>query len=148
MVYMRVYVDVYTGGGSHLTPGTNWHNELGSVMKISQVDKIKGTFTGALESADEEPSKSYPLNGRFDPEGCTLGWVVTFKNKHGVDLHKTTSWSGLIQVDWAFQRPIILTTWLLTHEHDWPSDYFNSTNVGFDTFMETPRRSKRPSVLN
>lgn len=125
----------YTDVGCLLFPGGTWYNELGSVMKISEIDSVNGSFTGTYCSAVGDATKEYILQGRFDTEGRSLGWVVSYQNEY-LNAHSTCTWSGQVQLDSIAQEPIILTTWLLTTQttpqYDW-----ESTNVGFDTFMQS-----------
>ena len=117
-----------------LRSGSVWYNELGSVMRITEVCYDKGTFSGTYCSAVGDATKKYLLSGRFNNEGHSLGWAVTYKNQYE-NAHSTAAWSGQIQVNPGIQQPIILTTWLLTSE-TLPSDDWASTQVGFDTFMQ------------
>ena len=141
-VYICIYVYYitcwfFTGDVStYLTPGSKWYNELGSVMEIGLVDAQKGDFTGTYCSAVGEATKTYELQGRFDTNGTTLGWIVTYKNQY-LNAHSTCGWSGQLQVDEKDLKPTIFTTWLLTSQTD-PEDNWNSTNVGFDTFTQSP----------
>ena len=131
---------IATGGVStYLTPGSKWYNELGSEMVIGDVDTVNGNFTGTYCSAVGEAIKTYLLQGRFDTDGWSLGWVVSFQNQY-LNAHSTTGWSGQLQVD-DCETPTIYTTWLLTSQTD-PEDNWNSTNVGFDTFTQTPPEKK------
>ena len=81
-------------------------------MIITYVNRTTGSFTGTYNSAVGEAFKEYELQGRFDIEGSSLGWVVSFRNKY-LNAHSTTAWSGQVQIIQG-EKPIIQTTWLLT----------------------------------
>jgi hypothetical protein len=106
-------------------------------MTVTSLNLSKGRFKGKYNSAVGEAENDYDLVGKFDTDGDTLGWVVSYQNKY-LNAHSTCTWSGHIELSpCKEQKPVILTTWLLTsqtsHEDDW-----QSTNVGFDTFTEDP----------
>ena len=106
-------------------------------MTVTSLNLSKGRFEGKYNSAVGEAENDYDLVGKFDTDGDTLGWVVSYQNKY-LNAHSTCTWSGHIELSpCKEQKPVILTTWLLTsqtsHEDDW-----QSTNVGFDTFTEDP----------
>ncbi|XP_028409391.1 uncharacterized protein LOC114531992 isoform X2 [Dendronephthya gigantea] len=111
-----------------------WYNELGSVMTVTSWDQVKGSFKGKYFSAVGEAEKEYDLVGRFDTDGDTLGWAVSYQNKYR-NAHSTCTWSGHMNED--FEKPVILTTWLLTRQTP-PEDDWESTRVGFDTFTQDP----------
>ncbi|CAB4001749.1 Hypothetical predicted protein [Paramuricea clavata] len=116
---------------------SQWYNELGSTMTLTSLDPFKGNFAGKYKSAVGNAGHEYDLVGKFDTHGGTLGWIVSYQNKY-LNAHSTCTWSGHIELSpCKDQRPVILTTWLLTsqtgNKDDWPS-----TNVGFDTFTEYP----------
>lgn len=99
-------------------------------MIITDVNQTAGRFTGTYNSAVGEAFKEYGLQGRFDTDGYTLGWVVSYKNKY-LNAHSTAAWSG--QVLLLGGKPTIQTTWVLTTQ-TCQADAWKSTNVGFDTF--------------
>ncbi|XP_028409296.1 uncharacterized protein LOC114531894 [Dendronephthya gigantea] len=111
-----------------------WYNELGSVMTVTSLDTVKGSFKGKYISAVGKAKKEYDLVGRFDTNGDTLGWVVSYQNRH-LNAHSTCAWSGHMQEH--SNKPLILTTWLLTRETPIEEDW-GSTMVGFDTFTQDP----------
>ena len=122
---------------NYLRVPSKWHNELGSTMTLTSCDEIKGSFVGKYCSAVGKAEHEYDLVGRFDTQGDTLGWVVTYQNKY-LNAHSTCSWSGHMELSPDKKsKPVILTTWLLTsqtsHEDDW-----QATNVGFDIFTQDP----------
>ena len=129
---------IFTGCISrYLTHGSKWYNELGSEMVRHHVDKEKGNFVGTYYSAVGVATKTYELRGRFNIDGWSLGWVVSFKNEYR-NANTTTAWSGQLQLESGPQTPVIFTTWVLTTETD-PKNNWNSTHVGFDTFWQSPR---------
>ncbi|KAL5493535.1 hypothetical protein EMCRGX_G014733 [Ephydatia muelleri] len=109
--------------------GSRWINELGSVMNIASVDQ-SGNFSGTYGSSvgKPEPPPPFPLNGRYEVGGNTLGWAVSY---YGGEFHSTAAWSGQIQQ--TDEGPVIYTTWVLTRSTEAAANW-NSTNVGFDKF--------------
>ena len=120
---------------AYLKPGSKWYNEKGSVMMITDVNQATGNFTGTYNSAVGEATKEYGLQGRFDIEGSTLGWAVSYRNEY-LNAHSTAAWSGQVQIA-ADQKPIIQTTWLLTTQTT-SADAWKSTKVGFASFTQHP----------
>ena len=118
----------------YLKSGSKWYNELGSVMTITKVDRITGSFSGTYNSAVGNATWEYELRGRFDTRGSSLGWVVSYQNQYR-NAHSTAAWSGQRQVQG--RERIIQTTWLLTTQTS-PADAWKSTNVGFNTFKQHP----------
>ncbi|XP_028409375.1 uncharacterized protein LOC114531979 [Dendronephthya gigantea] len=114
---------------------TKWYNELGSEMIITSLDRNNGSFEGTYNSGVGQAEKEYYLVGRFDTNGSTIGWVVSWQNKFLIS-HSTTAWSGQMQFQNP-EKPVILTTWLLTRQTE-PKDDWESTIVGFDTFTQDP----------
>ena len=58
--------------------------------------------------------------------------TVTFKNDYG-NAKSTTTWSGQRQISMSKNRPVIITTWLLTSQTE-PKDNWKSTTTNKDTF--------------
>ncbi len=108
-----------------------WFNELGSCMNI--IAATDGMLFGKYETAVGNAEKTYVLTGRYDTEGDSLGWIVTWNNYTGSS-YSTTGWSGQYQQDPCTKEPRILTTWLLTVQTN-PEDDWNSTNIGTDVFQ-------------
>ena len=105
-------------------------------MKITQIDYNTGTFSGTYSSAVGQAEKEYLLLGRFDTAGQTLGWVVSWQNQYQ-NAHSTTSWSGQVQYDSTINDFVIVTNWVLTVQTS-PTNDWNSTNIGHDTFRQVP----------
>ena len=105
-----------------------WHNELKSrIIITSETDcQLLGTYETAVGNANGP----YKLDGRFESEGKTLGWVVSWKNEKKIS-KSSTSWSGKYEADCDGNITKICTTWLITRAEkpDW-----DSTNVSFDVF--------------
>jgi hypothetical protein len=80
------------------------------IREITQLDGQSGYFTGTYESTVGIAVNEYELHGRFDKDGSTLGWVVSFQNKDK-NANSTTTWSGRVQKE---EKPTIQTTWILS----------------------------------
>ena len=130
LILIIILTDIYFVINIALTAGSRWQNELGSVMTITSVDE-SGNFSGTYGSSVGEPTPPppFPFNGRYQVGGTTLGWAVSY---YGGEFHSTAAWSG--QVQFKAGSPIIYTTWVLTRTTK-PEENWNSTNVGFDTFV-------------
>ena len=89
-------------------------------MTVTGVNQTTGSFTGTYNSAVGKAYKKYELQGRFDTEGSSLGWVVSYKNQY-LNAHSTAAWSGQVQCAQG-QKPVIQTTWLLTTSQTAPAD--------------------------
>ena len=114
--------------------GSTWHNELGSLLRIKEVDFNKGTFVGTYCSTVGQAEKEYLAVGRFDrTQVGTIGWTVAWQNKH-LTTHSLTTWSGQFQFSEKLFELSILTTWLLTTQTE-PEKDWNSTHIGTDTFL-------------
>ena len=113
--------------------GSVWYNELGSEMKIMEIEMDVGILSGTYNSAVGKAVGEYFLVGRFDTAQIgTIGWTVSYQNKF-LNAHSVCSWSGQIQFDPRTSNYTILTTWLLTTKSN-PSDNWESTNIGQDVF--------------
>ena len=131
----RIYILSFAAFLKHFcVKSGKWYNELGSVMTVTSWDQTKGTFTGKYNSAVGKATNEYNLVGRFDTDGDTLGWVVSYQNRI-LNAHSACAWSGYLQVH--PEKPVILTTWLLTRQISIQEDW-GSTIVGFDTFTQDP----------
>ena len=76
-------------------------------MIITDINQSTGSFTGTYNSAAGEAFEEYELQGHFDTEGSSLGWVVSYSYAHS-----TSAWSGQVQM-LAGEEPMIQTTWVL-----------------------------------
>lgn len=114
-------------------------------MTISDVDYSTASFTGVYNSGVGHAEGDYELKGRFDPDGSSLGWVVSYQNSYK-KAHSTASWCGQIQVipeEFKSQKsPRILTTYLLTTTVNTktkePNQVWESTKVGSNKFTQEP----------
>ena len=70
---------------------------------------------------------TFPLRGQFDPEGITIGWVVSFWNKYQNN-HVLGAWAGYAKKDPSTQRVELSTTVITAHESNL------NTTTGYDTF--------------
>ena len=128
-----IYDDIYLADLLYLKKDSIWRNQLGSVMKICEVDHINGNFTGTYNSAVGNAINEYKLCGRFDRDGSSLGWVVSFKNEQN-NANTTTTWSGqILKNPDTNDEPVIRTIWLLTCTK-YP--LWKSTNIGVDCFEQ------------
>jgi hypothetical protein len=97
------------------------------------VNKENSTFAGTygiIRSKDE--TAEFPFRGEFDPQGITLGWVVSYWSKNGYENdHALGAWAGYLRLGNYGRAPrwIFSTTRIIAHE-----DNYNTT-TGYDTFV-------------
>ena len=116
---------------------SKWHSQLGSTMTLTSLDESKGSFFGKYRSTVGNVKCEYDFVGRFDTEGDTLGWVVTYQNDF-LNAHSTCTWSGYVKLNPCKEsKPIIITNWLLTYQTR-NADDKTATNVGCDIFTTNP----------
>jgi hypothetical protein len=64
------------------------------------VNKENSTFAGTygiIRSKDE--TAEFPFRGEFDPQGITLGWVVSYWSKNGYENdHALGAWAGYLRL--------------------------------------------------
>ena len=107
-------------------------------MTITEVDQATGSFTGTYNSAVGKAIKEYKLCGRFDTNGSSLGWVVSYQNNY-LNAHSTAAWSGQVMTTAEMEKPVIETTWVLTTETS-SAGAWKSTNVGSIITQTMPKR--------
>lgn len=122
-----------------------WYNELGSTMVLDV--EPGGFIKGPYETAVGDAQGVYSLTGWVDPDvgptGSTaIAFTVLWNNQSG-NSHSVTGWSGQYQV--VNGTECILTHWLLTSETD-PSDSWQSTLIGSDTFLRQPPSAERTAL--
>ena len=96
-----------------LVPGQKWVNQDDQEqILIDKVSKSNATFA-AFYVIEREPTTAFPIRGEYDPEGSTIGWVVSYWNTARND-HAVASWAGYIKM--AGEKPLIDATGLIAHE--------------------------------
>ena len=112
-----------------LSPGQKWHSADGeTLMTILKVNNENATFAATYEIL-QDPNSKYPIRGEFDPNGVSIGWVVSYFVQDDVNLHQLGAWAGYIETNVEEMNAIVVTR-LITHDGD-PA----STTIGFDRFM-------------
>lgn len=113
-----------------IAPDQKWRNYVDNVfLVINKVNKENSTFAGTYEIVTRTDTVfEFPFRGEFDPEGITIGWVVTFWNKYQND-HSLGAWAGYAKMESGTQRAELSTTRIIAHEST-----FNTT-TGYDTFV-------------
>ena len=113
-----------------LAPGQKWRNNDTNtqvVIKIDNVNTVNSTFSATYGIIRGTTISEFPLRGEFDPDGITIGWVVSYWNKHEND-HALGAWSGYASLDMVTHEPRLSTTRIIVHE-----DNYNTT-TGYDIF--------------
>jgi hypothetical protein len=120
MIYM-LSISVYISVGGVLAPDQKWRNRDNSaVLMIDKVNKINSTFAGAYAIIrDDIKNSEFPFRGEFDPQGITIGWVVSYWNDQ-VNDHALGAWAGYVASTLPDKNPewIITATRIIAHENN------------------------------
>ena len=95
-----------------------WVNELGSTLKITNIDSSSGRITGVYKSSSGTSGKSFPLIGWVNyqiPQPSTDNAVVVCFSVHWGQYGSVTTWNGTYHLE--KQNPIIKTQWLLVRSN-------------------------------
>ena len=95
-----------------------WVNELGSPLKITDIDLSSGQISGIYKSASGTSGKSYPLIGwvnyQIPRQGGDNAVVVCF-SVHWGEYGSVTTWNGIYYPQ--DPNPEIKTQWLLVRSN-------------------------------
>ena len=125
-------------------PTGDWHNQLGSTLTVSKVDKTTGQITGSYISPSGTQGDSRPLvgwlqNTQGDPSKKHQVGAVSFA-VHWGPYGSITSWTGKCET--LNGTPTIFTLWHLVRTS---SDFaWDHLLAGSDTF--TPGAPVKPAV--
>jgi hypothetical protein len=129
---MLSIISVYISVGDVLAPDQKWRNRDNSaVLMIDKVNKINSTFAGAYAIIrDDIKNSEFPFRGEFDPQGITIGWVVSYWNDQ-VNDHALGAWAGYVTSTLPDKNPewIITATRIIAHEGN------SNTTTGIDVFV-------------
>ena len=105
--------------GDILAPNQEWYNSGdGASLRIEKVNKENSTFAGIYDlNREPPPSSKFPFRGEFDPQGITVGWVVSYWNTY-VNDHALGAWAGYMSIGHETGKPFIATTGMIAHESD------------------------------
>lgn len=107
-----------------LVPGQKWVNQ--NYQERILIDKVSNNATfAAFYVIEQEPTTAFPIRGEFDPEGSTIGWVVSYWNTEK-NYHAVGVWAGYVEMEG--ERAAIATTRLIAHGDS------KNTTTGFDRF--------------
>ena len=107
---------------------TTWHNELGSVMTITEAhdNQLRGFYESAVGNVNVR--EKYPLSGMYNNNGknTTLAWSVSWNSER---TKSSTAWCGQLRDN----GQEIESSWLLRlgSESEW-----NSTLTNKDRFVK------------
>ena len=108
-----------------LVPGQKWVNQnYQEEILIDKVNQGNATFA-AFYVIEREPTTAFPIRGEFDPEGSTIGWVVSYWNT-ARNYHSVGAWAGYVSSEG--EKYAIDTTRLIAHGDS------GDTTVGADRF--------------
>ena len=112
-----------------MAPNQKWKNyENDVILKIDKVNKINSTFAGTYGIIRNDEIAEFPFRGEFDPQGITIGWVVSYWREDEND-HAMGAWTGYLRFV-ASRAAVwtITTTRIIAHENNC------NTTTGYDTF--------------
>jgi len=95
-----------------------WVNELGSTLKITNIDSSSGMISGIYKSSSGTSGKSFPLIGWVNyqiPQPISDNAVVVCFSVHWGQHGSVTTWNGTYHLE--KQNPIIKTQWLLVRSN-------------------------------
>jgi len=95
-----------------------WVNELGSTLKITNIDASSGRVSGSYKSSSGTSGKAYPLIGWVNyqiPQAAADNAVVVCSSVHWGPYGSVTTWNGIYHPE--KQNPMIKTQWLLVRSN-------------------------------
>ena len=95
-----------------------WVNDLGSILKITNIDSSSGRISGIYKSSSGTSGKSFPLIGWVNyqkPQPATDNAVVVCFSVHWGQYGSVTTWNGTYHPE--EQNPMIKTQWLLVRSN-------------------------------
>ena len=118
--------------GDLLAPGQKWYNyETTAQIVIDKLNTKNATFAGTYQITNRDVPANFPFRGEFDPEGITIGWVVSYSNEY-INYHSLGVWTGYARVAPESQKPYLSMSRLIAHQ-----DNYNTTS-GYGTFSLLP----------
>ena len=111
-----------------------WVNELGSTLKITNIDSSSGGISGIYKSSSGTSGKSFPLIGWVNyqiPQPATDNAVVVCFSVHWGQYGSVTTWNGTYHPE--KQNPMIKTQWLLVRSNS--KFVWDHMLTGSSTFM-------------
>ena len=118
----------HPGVGDILAPGQKWHNyETDVVVQIDKVNTMNSTFSGTYTINNRVENSRFPIRGEFDPNGMTIGWVVSYWNRD-VNDHALGAWAGYVKIESDNKAVLSLTT-MIAHEDNM------QTTIGSGTYV-------------
>ena len=97
------------------------------VLQIGKVNMMNSTFSGTYTINDREENSRFPVRGEFDPDGITIGWVVSYWNKN-VNDHALGAWAGYARVE-SNDKAVLSMTRIIAHQSD------RDTTTGWGTYV-------------
>lgn len=118
----------HPGIGDILAPGQKWHNyETDVVVQIDKVNTMNSTFAGTYTINNREENSRFPIRGEFDPNGVTIGWVVSYWNRD-VNDHALGAWAGYAKVE-SDNKHVLSMTGMIAHEDNMQTTSGSGTYV-------------------
>ena len=127
-IYSIIHFSSYYSGsdvthtvGSIIAPDQKWisDNWPDIYFKIDEVNNKTATFAGTFRYVEENGmATKFPLRGKFDPQGLTIGWIVSFWNKHEND-YVLVTWVGRLKINFSagpVLRAVIYATRTIAHD--------------------------------
>jgi len=128
--------DTNTNISTTVTKGLvgEWVNELGSTLKITNVDSSSGRIIGIYKSSSGTSGNSFPLIGWVNyqiPQPASDNAVVVCFSVHWGKHGSVTTWNGTYHIE--KQNPLIKTQWLLVRSNS--KFVWDHTLTGSSMFM-------------
>lgn len=111
-----------------------WVNDLGSTLKITNIDPFSGKISGIYKSSSGTSGKSFPLIGWVNyqnPQPADDNAVVVCFSVHWGQHGSVTTWNGTYHPE--KHNPMIKTQWLLVRSNS--KFVWDHTLTGSSTFM-------------
>ena len=88
--------------GDVIAADQKWHNMHNDdvVLRIDKVNKANSTFAGAYgmkRARDGVVIDWFPLRGEYDPQGITIGWVVSYWTGY-FNWNSLDAWAGYLRL--------------------------------------------------
>ena len=88
---------------------------------------MNSTFAGTYTINNREENSRFPLRGEFDPNGVTIGWVVSYWNRD-VNDHALGAWAGYAKVE-SDNKHVLSMTGMIAHEDNMQTTSGSGTYV-------------------
>ena len=126
--------------GDVIAADQKWHNMHNDdvVLRIDKVNKANSTFAGAYgmkRARDGAVVDWFPLRGEYDPQGITIGWVVSYWTGY-FNWNSLDAWAGYLSLGLDQGSKWTISTTRISVQGE------NDTTIFPDTFVLEESDSK------